>query len=362
VYDIDVATQKARVMPVGDTLDSLMPVAFSLDKIPSLAMADNPSLGVNAPSDIVRVMKMNGSYFILDYFYGAPLPQVQPDSDVLHANPSFEDPRFIDGVPINYMARSYLQSGGWSMSLEPKDTVHGNFALKIFRANGATVRLCSEHGYQVAAGDTVRLSCWAKTSPGSQLLQMSVYTGSSEGAAQLFGGGGTQGRTFITSDYWAKYQTDFVMPAGHTWVRPEYFPWTIGSNDMTMWLDDTRATRELYVPWNRFDGSSSGGSNIYTTGWANYGGVYAEPAFRRVDDCVELRGLVTLSSGSSSTIATLPVGNRPTKVEIFHTLHAANNVIVRVNVNPDGTITFDPGTTLTVGMWFSFAGMRFSTI
>jgi hypothetical protein len=61
VYDIDLNTQKARVMATGETLDSLLTIQFAFDKIPQIKMADTPELGVNAPGDIVRVMKVGGS-------------------------------------------------------------------------------------------------------------------------------------------------------------------------------------------------------------------------------------------------------------------------------------------------------------
>lgn len=47
------------------------------------------------------------------------------------------------------------------------------------------------------------------------------------------------------------------------------------------------------------------------SGWANYGSGYQDAQYKKVGDLVFLRGHVKRTSGSSSTIATLPSGHRP---------------------------------------------------
>ena len=75
--------------------------------------------------------------------------------------------------------------------------------------------------------------------------------------------------------------------------------------------------------------------------WANYGGSYANAAYKKVGDLVFLRGLVVRSSGSDTLIATLPSGNRPGSYSLHAT--AGDDVFARIDVEPDGEMRLQAG-------------------
>jgi hypothetical protein len=241
------------------------------------------------------------------------------------------------------------------MSLDSADKTHGNFALKISKPNGAGVRLMSENAVPVSAGETIRVSTMCKTNPGGCVIGLGIYTGASEGAAQLFGGGGAQERNFLPSTYWKRFSADFVIPAGHSYLRPYFLPWTIGAFDFTAWLDDTRSERVEFIPWISIDGSTPGSSNLFTNSWVNFGGAKLTAQYRKVFDDVELRG--TIKSGTVNTSAfTLPSGVRPS-AEISFPIDA-NGAHGQVVISSSGTVTCNVASNVSV----SLDGVYFSTL
>ena len=89
--------------------------------------------------------------------------------------------------------------------------------------------------------------------------------------------------------------------------------------------------------------------------WANFGGAYATPAYKKVGDLVFLRGLVVRSSGADTLIATLPSGYRPLADQLFAT--AGDNAFARIDVETDGEMRLQAGTATAYasldGIWFS---------
>ena len=84
----------------------------------------------------------------------------------------------------------------------------------------------------------------------------------------------------------------------------------------------------------------------YTTGattWADFvTGGHQVGQYKKFGDLVFLRGLVKRTSGSGTTIATLPSGYRPASyVQLYNAL--TDGGAVRVDVNTDGTITLPGG-------------------
>jgi hypothetical protein len=90
--------------------------------------------------------------------------------------------------------------------------------------------------------------------------------------------------------------------------------------------------------------------------WVNYGSGFQEAQYR-IDPLgvVYLRGLIRFDTAKNqSVIATLPVGIRPTKIEVF--VVNSNGMDGRVDVNPNGTIAFIVGS----GVYVSLSGLQFS--
>ena len=94
----------------------------------------------------------------------------------------------------------------------------------------------------------------------------------------------------------------------------------------------------------------------YGSGWGDYSGAFAGGSYKKVGDVVFLRGMVVRSSGSSTTIGTLPSGYRPVKTEIIDI--ASNNAFGVVTINTSGIITLDVGSPTA---WVSLSGKAFST-
>jgi hypothetical protein len=114
------------------------------------------------------------------------------------------------------------------------------------------------------------------------------------------------------------------------------------------------------------NGSSVFNGNIGTSwaglsfgsGWGNYGGGYYNGHYKKVGDLVFLRGLVARSSGSGTTIATLPSGFRPSSRSLFGVLTSALSGSDRVDVDSNGDIILVSG---GVG-YVQLDGLVFSTI
>jgi hypothetical protein len=96
----------------------------------------------------------------------------------------------------------------------------------------------------------------------------------------------------------------------------------------------------------------------FGSGWGNYGGGYYNGHYKKVGDLVFLRGLVARSSGSGTTIATLPSGFRPSSRSLFGVLTSALSGSDRVDVDSNGDIILVSG---GVG-YVQLDGLVFSTI
>lgn len=93
----------------------------------------------------------------------------------------------------------------------------------------------------------------------------------------------------------------------------------------------------------------------YGSGWGNLGSGFQTGAYKKVGDLVILRGIVTRTSGSSTTIATLPSGFRPTATSICTV--SANGAYGAVNIDSSGVIS------LSIGIpWISLDNIVFSTL
>lgn len=94
----------------------------------------------------------------------------------------------------------------------------------------------------------------------------------------------------------------------------------------------------------------------FGTGWASYGGAYATGAYKKAGDLVVLRGLVKRTSGSGITIATLPVGYRPSAYALRSV--ASDTGYAEIEVRTDGTVVLRSGGTT----YLQLDGIVFSTI
>ena len=81
----------------------------------------------------------------------------------------------------------------------------------------------------------------------------------------------------------------------------------------------------------------------FGSGWANYGGSYQTGQVKKVGDLVFLRGLVYRFTGTSVSIATLPVGYRPPAQCLIGVL--TNTGIGRIDIQADGQIVWSSGGT-----------------
>jgi hypothetical protein len=73
VFSINTDTQIAQVLFPGNTVDSLVPASFGMDKIPTTMMETTFSAdGYAAAGDVVRVAGKPSAWFILDFVKGIP--------------------------------------------------------------------------------------------------------------------------------------------------------------------------------------------------------------------------------------------------------------------------------------------------
>jgi len=107
-----------------------------------------------------------------------------------------------------------------------------------------------------------------------------------------------------------------------------------------------------------FYAGSSGTTLPLSTGWSHYGGTYGTADYTCSNGRVVVSGLLNPGSGASySSLATLPVGCRPSKRLVFNCNQAT--ATARVDVLPSGLIKREDGTSSLT--WISLSGIVFYT-
>jgi hypothetical protein len=359
VYDVDMTTQTARVVLAGETLNELMPVRFALDKIPRVTMASNPSLGLAAAGDIVRVAGKPGQYFILDFFSGNPYVPGTAEGIALHENPGFEG-TWENGYPPKWT--NFWNNGGVTAAQETSDVLEGSASIEVSRPSGGTARIHGKQTFAVTAGEPITISVWAKASGSTGTMSILMLSAPTLAGADFFGSGLTmQSAVVPLSTVWQKFSATFTVPPTHTAARQSFLVENTVAATMDFWLDDSYSERPDYVPWISIDGTDyTGQPNLFTNSWNNYGGSFRGAQYRKVGDVVQLRGLI--KSGTLGAAAfTLPVGYRPGAAELLGqagSTTGSNNAFARVDVNSAGGI-IPAGST---NDFVSLSGFYFSTL
>lgn len=147
--------------------------------------------------------------------------------------------------------------------------------------------------------------------------------------------------------------TQLAIPYGNDmasgiWMRGRY------SGSWTAWQGV-----EAKTSW--FDLSSYYAGNV-----ANWGAGWEEPRFRKIGDVVEMEGLLSIGTGGSitqgDTIATLPAGYRPAKVQgFFSCAFSGTNYPIPVYVNTTGAVIYYGPTTFSGPYWLGLI-LRFSLL
>lgn len=91
------------------------------------------------------------------------------------------------------------------------------------------------------------------------------------------------------------------------------------------------------------------------SGWSNYGGTWTNAAYRSKGGEVEFSGLV--KAGASGLIFSLPAGFRPLVRRIF--ICSANGGIIRIDVDPNGTVNASVLALGATNTYVSLAMVRF---
>jgi len=110
------------------------------------------------------------------------------------------------------------------------------------------------------------------------------------------------------------------------------------------------------IVWSRLGTAWSGLS--FGSGWTDYGGDYQAGQYKKVGDMVFLRGLVKRTSGTGTTIATLPAGYRPPARCLYGVHTSALSGADRVDVLASGEIYLSSGSVDYVQL----DGLCFSTL
>lgn len=107
-------------------------------------------------------------------------------------------------------------------------------------------------------------------------------------------------------------------------------------------VNGTFVITNTFVPGGRI-GESWANAPSFNTGWGNYGYGEQPAQYKKVGDLVFLRGLVTRSSGSQTTIFTLPSGYRPSAYTRF--AQPSDTGYGRIDVGTYGDVVFAAGGT-----------------
>lgn len=101
---------------------------------------------------------------------------------------------------------------------------------------------------------------------------------------------------------------------------------------------------------------TSWASVSFNTGWNNLGGGYQATEYKKVGDLVFLRGLSQRSSGTNTTIFTLPSGFRPASTQRFAATSAG--AFGEIEITTAGLVVI----TVFVPSWISLSNICFSTL
>lgn len=105
--------------------------------------------------------------------------------------------------------------------------------------------------------------------------------------------------------------------------------------------------------------STSWTAPTLTNSWADYGAGVVATGYRRVGDVVHLRGAI--KSGTLAAAAfTLPVGYRPTGVEIFYVVAGPGGA--RLDVGSDGQVTVRDYRSSGTNAMVTLSGVSFATV
>ena len=126
---------------------------------------------------------------------------------------------------------------------------------------------------------------------------------------------------------------------------------TLGQDVVFGWFNSVSAAiTELQsnVPWINL---------AFRSPWNHYHPTWTQGQYRKIEDMVQLRGLLARNSAANGYMADLPVGYRPTKTIMFLQTYGEPPSPVRVDVYTDGAIY---ATAMPV-TWLCLDNIQFST-
>ena len=126
---------------------------------------------------------------------------------------------------------------------------------------------------------------------------------------------------------------------------------SLGQNVVFGWFNSvSTAITELQanVPWINL---------AYRSPWNHYHPTWTQGQYRKIDDMVQLRGLIARNSAATASVADLPVGYRPTKNIMFLQTMGEPPVGCRLDIYPDGHIY----NTALPTTWLCLDNIEFST-
>lgn len=250
VYSYDKTTQYAKILFAGETIDNLVKVRAALNMQPTQTMEIQfPTLGYDAPGDIVRVAGKPGSYYITDFYSGVP-GLTGPPREGVHGNPDFE----LWSLQGKTSGQSTYFPSEWTpfwqddstINEQSTDRVSGAYSVKITRAAGASgnaARLHSSTVFAVTPGDTVSFEIYMKASDVAGYVGVAMISSDTVTGAEFFSGNPVtqvNEKNINLSTDWRKYNVAYVVPNGHYYARFSLWPTTL-NNSLTIsyWFDDS---------------------------------------------------------------------------------------------------------------------------
>lgn len=119
-----------------------------------------------------------------------------------------------------------------------------------------------------------------------------------------------------------------------------------------------RIMRKQNIRQRIVEADSGWQSLTFTGGISNFGAGHRTIGVRKQNGEIKLRGLALIGgiNGAGGTLMTIPIGFRPSLIEVF--TQDYNNAAVRLDINPSGAITL-PAQATAAGSFISLAGIRY---
>lgn len=281
------------------------------------------------------------------------------DDDMIYLADVSDTTMAVSGTSKKNQGKNYLRTNGTANTLGANIAANGYSFTGAGTVDAAVMRAPNYYG-GTASGGTATLSSTTHATKGKILL----------GAASAYDEANKRlGINTLAPDYglhiagdnsatFAIVKLQNTQANGRSWwlysgaagIAQNFGIYDQNAGSYRMTIDSNGYTQFVNI-------GEAWANVTFNTGWGDYGGSYQTAQYKKFGDLVIIRGLVVRSSGSSTTIFTLPVGYRPPAFIV--TPIVSNDAFGYITVGTSGNVILSIGSPT---VWVSLSTIVFSTL